>query len=130
MALPAVYRRKVGRDLAGAYGWYEYQRAGLGEEFLGAVDASFDAIREFPEVFAYVHAEVRAPSSLAFRMRCFTASSRSALSSSRSLTWPVTRSSGLITGRRANWASEGSDKQRGCSVPSSLRSSAPGHCRR
>ena len=27
MALPVVYRRKVGRDLAGAYRWYEEQRA-------------------------------------------------------------------------------------------------------
>jgi plasmid stabilization system protein ParE len=59
MALPAVYRRKVGRDLAGAYGWYEGQRAGLGEEFLGAVDASLDAIQEFPEMYARVHGEVR-----------------------------------------------------------------------
>ena len=59
MALPAVYRRKVGRDLAGAYGWYEDQRPGLGEEFLGAVDASFDAIQEFPDIFARVHGEVR-----------------------------------------------------------------------
>lgn len=59
MALPAVYRRKVGRDLAGAYKWYEDQRAGLGEEFLGAVGASFDAIQEFPEMFACVHGEVR-----------------------------------------------------------------------
>jgi len=59
MALPAVYRRNVGRDLAGAYGWYEGQRAGLGEEFLGAVDASFDAIEQFPEMFARVHGEVR-----------------------------------------------------------------------
>jgi hypothetical protein len=59
MSLPAVYRRKVGRDLAGAVGWYEDQRAGLGEEFLGAVEASFDAIQEFPEVFARVHGEVR-----------------------------------------------------------------------
>ena len=59
MALPAVYRRKVGRDLAGAVGWYEDQRAGLGEEFLGADEASFDAIQEFPEMFARVHGEVR-----------------------------------------------------------------------
>jgi plasmid stabilization system protein ParE len=59
MALPTVYRRQVGRDLAGAYGWYESQRAGLGEEFLGAVGASFDSIREFPEMFARVHGEVR-----------------------------------------------------------------------
>ena len=59
MSLPAVYRRKVGRDLAGAVGWYEDQRAGLGEEFLGAVEVSFDAIQEFPEMFACVHGEVR-----------------------------------------------------------------------
>ena len=54
MSLPAVYR-KVGRDLAGAVGWYKDQRAGLGEEFLGAVEASFDAIQDFPEMFARVH---------------------------------------------------------------------------
>lgn len=59
MALPAVYRRKVGRDLAGAYGWYEQQRTGLGEEFLAAVNASFDAIQEYPEMFARVDGEIR-----------------------------------------------------------------------
>jgi plasmid stabilization system protein ParE len=59
MALPVVYRRKVGRDLAGAYGWYEDQRAGLGEEFLAAVDATFDAIERIPEMFRRVHGEVR-----------------------------------------------------------------------
>src|SRR5947208_1469765 len=59
MALPAVFRRKVGRDLAGAYGWYEDERAGLGAEFLGAVDACFDTIEKFPEMFARVHGEIR-----------------------------------------------------------------------
>ena len=59
MALPAVYRRKVGRDLAGAYGWYEQQQTGLGEEFLAAVNASFDAIQEYPEMFARVDGEIR-----------------------------------------------------------------------
>ena len=59
MALPLVYRRKVGRDLAGAYGWYEEQRAGLGEEFLTAVDVTFDAIEQVPEMFRRVHGEVR-----------------------------------------------------------------------
>ena len=59
MALPVVHRRKVGRDLAGAYGWYEDQRAGLGEEFLAAVDATFDAIEQVPEMFRRVHGEVR-----------------------------------------------------------------------
>ena len=59
MALPLVFRRRVGQDLAGAYGWYEEQRVGLGEEFPGAVEASFDAIEQFPEMFARVHGEAR-----------------------------------------------------------------------
>jgi plasmid stabilization system protein ParE len=59
MALPLVFRRRVGEDLAAGYGWYEEQRVGLGEEFLGAVDASFNAIEEFPEMFARVRGEVR-----------------------------------------------------------------------
>ena len=59
MALPVVYRRKVGRDLAGAYEWYEDQSAGLGEEFLAAVDATFDAVERIPEMFSRVHGEVR-----------------------------------------------------------------------
>ncbi len=59
MTTPVVYRRKVGRDLAGAYGWYEVQRPGLGEEFLTSVDATFDAIEQLPEVFGRVHGEVR-----------------------------------------------------------------------
>ena len=59
MALPVVYRREVGRDLAGAYGWYEEQRPGLGEEFLTAVDTTFDAIEQIPGMFRRVHGEVR-----------------------------------------------------------------------
>ena len=59
MALPVVYRRKVGRDLAGAYGWYAEQREGLGEEFLAAVDATFDAIEQIPAMFSRVHRDVR-----------------------------------------------------------------------
>lgn len=59
MARPLVFRRQVGEDLAGAYGWYEERRVGLGEEFLATVEESFDAIEEFPEMFAFVHGEVR-----------------------------------------------------------------------
>ena len=59
IALPLVFRRRVGQDLAGAHGWYEEQREGLGEDFLASVDASFDAIERFPEIFARVHGEVR-----------------------------------------------------------------------
>lgn len=59
MALPVVYRRKVGRDLAGGYAWYNGQRDGLGDEFLAAVNAAFDTIERFPDIFARVHGEVR-----------------------------------------------------------------------
>lgn len=59
MSLPVVYRRKVGRDLAGGYVWYNGQRDGLGEEFLAAVNTAFDTIERFPDIFARVHGEVR-----------------------------------------------------------------------
>ena len=59
MALPVVYRRKVGRDLAGGYAWYNGKRDGLGEEFLAAVNSAFDTIERFPDIFARIHGEVR-----------------------------------------------------------------------
>ena len=59
MALPVVYRRKVGRDLAGGFGYYEGQGEHLGEKFLAAVDSVFDAIERYPEMFSRVHGEVR-----------------------------------------------------------------------
>lgn len=44
MPLPVIYRRAVGRDLAGAYAWYEDRGRGLGEQFLTSVNATFDQI--------------------------------------------------------------------------------------
>lgn len=59
MSLPVVYRRKVGRDLAAGFGHYEEQTEGLGESFLTAVASAFDAIEQYPGMFARVHGEVR-----------------------------------------------------------------------
>ena len=59
MPLPVVYRRKVGRDLAAGFGYYEEQAEGLGDKFLAAVDSAFDAVERYPEMFAQVHGEVR-----------------------------------------------------------------------
>lgn len=59
MPLPLVYRRRVGRDLAEAFAYYEEQVEGLGERFLGAVDSTFNAIERYPEMFAKVHGDVR-----------------------------------------------------------------------
>ena len=59
MSLPLVYRRRVGRDLATAFAYYEEQLEGLGERFLSTVDSTFDAIERYPEMFAKVHGDVR-----------------------------------------------------------------------
>ena len=59
MGFPVVYHRKVGRDLAGGYAWYNGQHHGLGEEFLAAVSAALDTVERYPDIFARVHGEVR-----------------------------------------------------------------------
>ena len=59
MPLPVIYRRAVGRDLAGAYRWYEDRRSGMGEQFLASVNATFDELERFPELFAIRYGEVR-----------------------------------------------------------------------
>jgi plasmid stabilization system protein ParE len=59
MRPPLVYRRRVGRDLAEAFAYYEEQVEGLGERFLNTVDSTFDAIERYPEMFAKVHSDVR-----------------------------------------------------------------------
>lgn len=45
MSLPVVYRRKVGRDLAAGFEYYEGQIEELGEKFLTAVDSTSPALR-------------------------------------------------------------------------------------
>lgn len=59
MALPVVYRRKVGQDLAAAFAYYEVQSKGVGDDFLVAVGSVFDAIQRYPEMFSAVYGEVR-----------------------------------------------------------------------
>lgn len=39
MAAELVFAPEVDLDIAEAYAWYERRRAGLGEEFLSALDA-------------------------------------------------------------------------------------------
>jgi toxin ParE1/3/4 len=46
-------------DLEGAYGWYEARRLGLGEDFLGCVDACMQVIRRWPEAHEVVHENYR-----------------------------------------------------------------------
>lgn len=46
-------------DLAEAYGWYELQSQGLGREYVGAVEATLEAIKRTPLIFPVVYCEYR-----------------------------------------------------------------------
>lgn len=46
-------------DLDEAYAWYEAQRVGRGEDFLGRVDACIQASLRFPEMHALFHENYR-----------------------------------------------------------------------
>jgi len=59
MSLPIVFEREVEADIDEAYHWYEQQRHGLGEDFLGAVRVTLDRIQFNPELHAVVYREVR-----------------------------------------------------------------------
>ena len=52
MAAELIIAPEAIEDLVQAYDWYESQRVGLGEEFLGCVDASIESIRRFPDMYA------------------------------------------------------------------------------
>jgi len=59
MAADLIIAPEAELDLAEAYGWYEGQRAGLGEEFLSCVDACIEAFRRMPEMHALVYETYR-----------------------------------------------------------------------
>ena len=46
-------------DLAEAYAWYQQKRLGLGDEFLGAVDACVERIRLSPQMYRTVYRSYR-----------------------------------------------------------------------
>jgi plasmid stabilization system protein ParE len=52
MAADLIVAPEAEQDIAEAYAWYEDQRVGLGEEFLGCVDACIEAFRRTPEMHA------------------------------------------------------------------------------
>ncbi len=54
-----ILHPEIEADIAEAYSWYEARRAGLGEEFLGCVEACLESIRRTPQVHAAVHESYR-----------------------------------------------------------------------
>ena len=54
-----IFRPAAAADLDDAFRWYERQRVGLGEEFLGAVRRTLDSIVEKPELYPVVRRGTR-----------------------------------------------------------------------
>jgi plasmid stabilization system protein ParE len=59
MAARLILTVEVEQDVAEVYAWYEGHRRDLGEEFLGSLEASLQAIRRYPELLAPVHENYR-----------------------------------------------------------------------
>jgi len=57
MAAELIIAPEAQQDVDEAYSWYEDRRPGLGEEFLGCVDACIQEICRMPELYAKVHEE-------------------------------------------------------------------------
>lgn len=55
MAVKLIIAPEVEHDIFEAYAWYEGRRVGLGEEFLGCVDACIQTICRSPGMYAVVH---------------------------------------------------------------------------
>ena len=59
MSLPVVTRPAAAAEVETAYRWYEKERAGLGTEFLEAVDNLVRTITENPERFPVIREDIR-----------------------------------------------------------------------
>ena len=55
MAAELIVAPEAEQDIDEAYGWYESQRVGLGEDFMSCVDACIEAICRTPEMHQVVH---------------------------------------------------------------------------
>lgn len=54
-----IVRPAAAADIEDAYQWYEWQRPGLGEEFLGALRVTRDRVLEQPKAFPVMHRDTR-----------------------------------------------------------------------
>ncbi len=59
MSLSIVFRAEAQAEFEEAADWYEAQRAGLGDDFIAAVEAGLSRISAMPELHAAVHNDVR-----------------------------------------------------------------------
>lgn len=59
MSAKLIIAPEAQQDVDEAYCWYEDRRPGLGEEFLGCVDACIHAICRTPDLHPIIHEEYR-----------------------------------------------------------------------
>jgi len=59
MRLPVRIREEAEVDLSDAAIWYEQQRLGLGQEFLGQVQSVLDSLPDHPNMYPVIHKTVR-----------------------------------------------------------------------
>jgi plasmid stabilization system protein ParE len=59
MSLPVVLQPPAETDLRTARRWYEAQRAGLGDDFIAAVDKLLELIGAVPELYPIARADIR-----------------------------------------------------------------------
>jgi toxin ParE1/3/4 len=56
---PIVVRPAAAADIDEAFLWYERRRPGLGDEFLAALQITFQAIAAQPTLYAVIHRNTR-----------------------------------------------------------------------
>jgi plasmid stabilization system protein ParE len=59
MAVKLIFVQEAQQDIEEAYGWFEEQRIGLGEDFLSCVDACIQNICRIPELYPKIHEDYR-----------------------------------------------------------------------
>jgi plasmid stabilization system protein ParE len=57
--MPVLLRPAAAADVEEAFHWYERQRAGLGNEFLAAVQSALDDIVAHPTQYPVIHRDTR-----------------------------------------------------------------------
>lgn len=59
MSLPLVFHPAVQDEIEDAHQWYEQQQPGLGQDFLAALDETFNRMQQMPEVHQVMYRDVR-----------------------------------------------------------------------
>lgn len=59
MSTRVIIEPEAEADLAHAYGWYEAQRSGLGDDFMLCIEAALEAIGDRPRSFPLVERRTR-----------------------------------------------------------------------